>query len=113
MEVSTIFPVASDARGEIRDLLPRGEVVSHVGLISTRRETLRGNHRHARKDEWFYLISGAALSAFRLERGGPVRTFDLRPGARVYVPRGVTHAYWFLAESLLLDLGTEAFDQIG
>ena len=41
-----------------------------------------------------------------------MRTFDLRPGARVYVPRGVTHAYWFLAESLLLDLGTEAFDPL-
>jgi len=103
--------VQTDDRGHIRDLLPPDVSVRHVGLITSAAGSVRGNHYHRSKDEWFFLVYGKATAAFR-DSDGDLHSFVMEGGDRAFVPRGVTHSYFFHEESSLLDLGTETFDPL-
>ena len=51
-----IEPVFSDERGVIIDLL--NESINHVGLITTKKESSRGNHYHKKSTQYSYILSG-------------------------------------------------------
>ena len=96
----------SDERGDIVNVL-RGTPLSHVAVITSKANTVRGNHWHPKEDQYMYLISGRYLS-FAQQVGYDEITVQLvRAGTLAYCPPGIAHAYYFLEDSVFLNLGQD------
>ena len=57
--IQTIAPAAEDARGAIRDVFD-GENIRHIGHITSKPGTIRGNHYHKIQTQYTYLLRGKA-----------------------------------------------------
>lgn len=68
MNIQRIAPIQEDDRGAITDLLS-GQPLSHVGVISCRKGSLRGNHYHKTATAWVYVLYGRFKYAWRPSRG--------------------------------------------
>ena len=100
------LPVFKDARGSLHELFRLDEIPagfkpvmacsswSHPGLT-------RGPHQHVAQDDYFTFAGPSEFQVFLLDdrpgapgaaRGWFIQTGEQAP-ARIYVPRGVVHAY--------------------
>ena len=100
------LPVFKDARGSLHELFRADEIPdgftplmacsswSHAGLT-------RGPHQHVGQDDYFTFAGPSDFSVFlwddrpgsaKAARGWVIQTGEKSP-ARIYVPRGVVHAY--------------------
>jgi mannose-6-phosphate isomerase-like protein (cupin superfamily) len=84
-----------------RLLLPQGELAQfydgeqgmrYMAFIALQPDSVRGQHYHKVKEEWFYLIQGQVILlvediASKLREAIPLRTGDL-----VFIPAGIAHA---------------------
>lgn len=57
MNVVSIAPSFSDARGEIIDIL-RNSVIEYATLITSKRGSIRANHYHENTFQYVYLLEG-------------------------------------------------------
>jgi len=77
-----------DDRGVIQDLLGPVDAVTE---IRTRAGAIRGNHVHARTDQWVYVVSGSMLFVSVQDDGRHEETRG--PGDLILEAAGVTHAW--------------------
>jgi quercetin dioxygenase-like cupin family protein len=85
-----------DARGVIQDLLGPVDAVTE---IRSKADAVRGNHVHARTQQWTYVVSGVLLVA---SQPGVVQTREVAEGEFFLEPAGVPHAWKSLTDSTVL-----------
>lgn len=112
-------PPGPDAPDRKRLALPTGElaqltdavtVFRYLAVLELQSGTLRGNHVHQRKQEWFYLISGAVTLHARIPGGEEAARLELQPGDLVFLAPGVAHAIVVTAPGWAVEFSPEAFD---
>ena len=103
--VLTINPVHKDSRGSIFDIL-EGKKIRHVGLITSRKGAVRGNHYHKKSTQYTFILKGT-VRFFRKDlraKAGEIVSFVLRPGDLAIDPPRVAHAVVDLEDCEFLDL---------
>lgn len=109
VQIKKITSVFTDQRGSIFDLLDDA-IIKHVGLITSKRGTIRGNHYHLKQDQYNYIFSGKVKLLTRHIEEDPNMTDShiLAPGDFVFIPTQIIHTMEFLEDTVFLDLNSES-----
>lgn len=105
-----------DARGKIMNYeLP--EHVNLIGLITSKKGTLRANHYHPEQEQKCLLISGKYISVFKdlsIEKS-PIRHQLVEGGDLSIMPQNIAHTMIFLEDSVFINLvnGNRDHDKFG
>lgn len=101
--VKKIEPVYKDERGIITDLL--NENVHHVGLITSVKGCVRGNHYHKQSIQYTYVLSGkfevALANKDNMEK---VEKIILHIGEMIIIQPGIIHTFKALEDSTMIDI---------
>lgn len=95
-----------DARRVIYDWA-NGDFKSAKAII-IKQEIALGNHYHENKDEEFFLLRGKFKELYV---AGSLDTIDQPAPCYVFVPKGAFHRFVLEADSILLGVATELFDE--
>ena len=108
-ELTRIDAAFTDERGEIANILS-GVPVTHIAICHSLPGTVRGNHWHpdGTGDQYMYVIGGRYVAYARDARGGPLSAQVVGPRMLAKCPPGVAHAYWFVEETVFLNIGTDS-----
>jgi SAM-dependent methyltransferase/quercetin dioxygenase-like cupin family protein len=106
MHTTKIAPVWTDGRGRIADIL-NGVSIRHIGIITSKAGSVRGNHYHRKADQYDYLLQGR-LEYYEQEPGRDVTFTQMVAGDLVLSRAGAAHALRFLEDSILLVFSTES-----
>ncbi len=102
-----------------RLLLPQGalaqvydgdEGIRYLAWLELRSGTVRGNHVHRRKHEYFYLIAGEVELAVLDGNTGERSVLTVVAGDLVYLAAGVAHAYRPLTDGEAVEFSPVRFD---
>ncbi len=105
--IQKIDPVYADARGSITDLL--NEKISHVGLIVSEKDSVRGNHYHNLSVQYNYLLSGKLeISLATPESAGEIEKIVLNPGELITIQNKIIHKVRALEKSVFIDMISES-----
>lgn len=100
--------------GEISQLADGTVAFRYLACLELVRGTVRGNHFHHRKREWFYLVSGAiTLFAAEPSDGSDARPpFQrrLEPGELMYIGPGIAHAVRVEESGTAVEFSPDVFD---
>ncbi len=99
-------PAWSDQRGDITDLLDDVSI-RHVGLISSKAGSVRGNHIHQKADRYTFVVKGTLEYYERMPDQLDVSKAILSAGDMVFTPAGAALAVRFVEDSVILELNTE------
>lgn len=99
-----VKPVFTDARGKILDILE--EPVNHIGMVTFRKDSVRGNHYHKKSIQYSYVLSGQIKLIVSNPRGKYKKEFILKPGALTVIPPQIVHTYKALTKAEMLDMTT-------
>ena len=105
-----------DQRGKIDNyMLP--EHVNLVGLITSKKGSVRANHYHPEQEQKVLLISGKFISVFKdlSIENSPIRHQLIRAGDLSFMPPNVAHTMIFLEDSVFVNLvrGNRDHDKFG
>ena len=91
--IKKITPAAEDARGAIKDVFD-GENIRHIGHITSKAGSVRGNHYHHVETQYTYLLRGKAYWYTKdlNESAAPVERILLEPGSLATDLPRVAHA---------------------
>jgi len=106
VNVREVNPVHFDDRGSITDVL--NETIEHVGLIETKKGSVRGNHYHKRSVQHSYLLSGLMEVIISAGTCPDARKILLKPGQLITIPPGRRHSFKAIEDSVMIDLITES-----
>ena len=89
-----IDPAVKDARGEIINVFEG--LIGHVALISSKKDSVRGNHYHKKDHQYIYLVSGE-FESHSCDVSNPSRKniLKVKPGDIVDTPPLTAHAQKF------------------
>jgi len=105
-----IDPAVKDIRGEIHNLFEGP--IEHVALITSKAETVRGNHYHQEDHEYMYLISGGYEShSVDVKNPEKNQVLQVEPGDLIERPPYIAHAQKFTKNSVLIEFSTRRRDQ--
>ena len=94
----------TDDRGTIMDLL-NGVDIKHVGFISSKAGSIRGNHFHKKASQYTYLIKGKMEIISRNPGGEPISVI-VSKGDLFLDPPLTEHAMRFIEDTEMLVLTT-------
>src|SRR5579859_4272957 len=112
-------PVAPDSPNLKRLALPQGELaqfcngpeaIRYIAYVELRPVTIRGNHFHRVKAEWFYLIHGELTLALHNTDSGESGSFAMQAGDLVLIPPGIAHAFICRLEGRAVEFSRAIFD---
>jgi quercetin dioxygenase-like cupin family protein len=111
MELISLKPAHTDARGSITDLIS-DEEINAVTLITFAKGAIRANHYHERTIQWNYVISGEILLVAQMPDGPRVERI-LRQGDFAVTREHERHALKGItnAQVLILTKGPRAGSQ--
>lgn len=107
-EVRKIVPFFVDERGIITDIVE--EAVKHVGIITSKKGSVRGKHYHKKSTQFIYVISGKlelVTKDLRI-KNSKTKSIALEPGYFAVTPPMVVHKLIFLEDTVFLDISTES-----
>ncbi len=110
ISIRRIQPVYEDSRGKIFDILD-DETILHVGIITSTKGAVRGNHYHKKAKQYNYILQGKIELSIRDiddETNRGERKYILEEGDFVYIPSGIIHSLKALEDSKFIDLNTES-----
>ena len=104
--VRRVSPAFKDERGIIANVLE--EPINHVAIITSKEDSVRGNHYHPEQIQYVYLVSGRYESVSKDLRVTDARVEKVlvEAGSLVITPPMIAHAMRFLEDSTLLNLTT-------
>lgn len=106
--IKSIKPAFEDERGKISDILD-DENILHVGIITSKKGTIRGNHYHNKAKQFNYILKGKMeLTIKKVDGDDPERKYILQKGDFVGIPVRVIHSLRALEDSEFIDLNTES-----
>ena len=101
--VEKIKIVFSDTRGEITDLL--NKEISHVGLITTTKNSTRGNHYHKKSIQYSYIYSGKfEVLVANCENIDAVEKIILNSGELITIQPGIVHTFTAIEDAVMIDM---------
>ena len=102
--VKKIKPAFADARGKIFDLVE--DAVNHIGLITSRAGSVRGNHYHKQSTQYSYMISGKIELIVKDARAknARVKKIMMTAGDVATIPSWTIHTYRAITDAVFLDL---------
>lgn len=105
-EIKKIKPSFIDERGAITNILEHP--ITHVALITSKADSIRGNHYHPSQVQYIYLFSGKYESYSKdiNDKNSEIESAIVEAGNLAITPPMVAHAMKFLADSVLLNLTT-------
>lgn len=109
VEIKHIKPVFEDARGKIMDIL-EDEKVLHIGLITSTKGAIRGNHYHHKSKQFNYILKGKAELIIKDldDPKGEIKRTILNVGDFVSIPVRMIHTIKALEDTEFLDFNTES-----
>jgi dTDP-4-dehydrorhamnose 3,5-epimerase-like enzyme len=100
-----IDPAFIDERGSILNVFEG--LLGHVALITSKKDTVRGNHYHNEDHQYIYLLSGAYEShCCDIDKPEDKQILQVKPGDIVDTPALIAHAQRFTEDSTFLALTT-------
>jgi quercetin dioxygenase-like cupin family protein len=107
LKIEKIEPVFEDKRGKIIDILDDEEIL-HVGIITSNKGAVRGNHFHNIAKQYNYILKGVMELTVKesINSKDQPETHILEKGHFVYIPPKVIHSLKALEDSVFLDLNT-------
>jgi len=104
--IKKINPAFKDERGIIANILE--EPISHVAIITSKKDSIRANHYHPKQIQYIYLISGSyeSVSKDLNKKDSQVEKVIVKPGDLIITPLMMAHAMRFLEDSVMLNLTT-------
>ena len=108
--VKKIKPAFKDARGIITDLL--NQKISHVGLITTTKGSVRASHYHLKSSQYSYILSGAfeVLTA-TVKFPRKITRYVVNAGELISISPGVIHRFQALKKADMVDMISESRSQ--
>lgn len=104
--VKKIEPVYTDERGQIKDIL--NENLKHVGIISTEKDAIRGNHYHETSKQYTYLLSGKIkILLAKVDSPTKIEKIILSPGELVTIPPLTIHKFKALEKSVFIEMDSK------
>ena len=109
VQIKKIKPAFKDDRGTISDIL-LGENIQHVGIITSKINSLRGSHFHKLATQYNYILSGKIELKVKnaLDERSSIEKIILEEGDFVKIPPNVIHALKALTDSTFLVFTSEA-----
>lgn len=104
VEISTIAPVHTDARGSIFDIVE--EMVGHVGMVTFTPGAVRGNHYHFKSVQYNYVLSGTVTLTVEDQARHVKEEYVLSEGSFARIPAGVIHTYSAQDDAVMLDMNS-------
>ena len=105
--IKKIEPVYIDERGSITDLI--NEKLNHVGIITSKKDSIRGNHYHKLSIQYNYILSGKIeISLAKKENPSEVKKVILGPGEFISIQPGIIHKVIAIEDCTFLDLISES-----
>lgn len=99
--ITKINPVHTDERGSITDIL--NENVGHVGLITTSKGTVRGNHYHTQSIQYSYILSGKfEVTLARHDNLSEIEKFILTAGDLITLEPYVVHSFKAIEDNTVM-----------
>ncbi len=110
--IKKIEPVHSDDRGVISDLL--NEKINHVGLITTTKGSVRGNHYHKKSIQYSYILSGKfEVLVAAVDELDEKEKIILNSGEIIIIEPGIVHTFKAIEDSDMIDMISESRDGEG
>jgi mannose-6-phosphate isomerase-like protein (cupin superfamily) len=112
-------PIDADAPPLKRLLLPQGELAQfydadepmrYFACLELRPGTVRGNHYHSIKEEWFYLAAGELLLVVEAIESKLRETIPLQAGDLAVIHPRVAHAYRVTRAGHAIEFAPRRFD---
>jgi len=101
-KITKIRPVFCDVRGTITDLL-NGKL-EHVGLITTKKGSVRGCHMHKKSKQFTFVFSGCFRVDLAKRPGIKARRITLVKNSMIEIDPRVIHRFQALADGVLVDM---------
>ena len=113
ISIKKIKPVFQDKRGKIFDLIE--DAIHHVGLITSRKGSVRGNHYHKKSVQYSYMISGKIKLITKDARSpnAPKKSVIMTADHVAMIPPWTIHTYQALEDSVFLDCTTASRKKTG
>ena len=98
-----IKPAFEDERGAIFDLVDK-EKIYHIGLLTSKKDSVRGNHYHKKAKQITYVLSGKIELTTKgaEQKNAESYTIIMEAGDIVTIPPMVSHSIKALEETTLL-----------
>lgn len=100
--LTSIKPVFRDARGSITDLL--NCKLGHVGLITSKKGSVRGCHMHKKSKQFTFVLSGRFRVDLAKKPGVRARRVILAKNTMIAIDPWVIHRFQALAAGVLVDM---------
>ncbi len=105
--IKKIEPVHTDERGEITDLI--NEKLNHVGLITSKKDSIRGNHYHKLSIQYNYILSGKIeVTLAKVENPSETEKVILGPGEFISIQPKIIHKVKAIEDCVFLDFISES-----
>lgn len=96
--------------GELVQLTDDASLLRYLAVLEIQAGTVRGDHVHQRREEWFYLVSGAAtLHVAEPGQPGPLALL-LQPGDLVRIQPGLAHGLQVTGTGWAVEFSATPFD---
>ena len=93
MDITKIKPAFEDERGAIYDLLT-DESVQHVGLLKSKKDSIRGKHYHKEQKQYTLVMKGTVkvITKNLLDENAEIKTIELNEMDMILFPPFYYHA---------------------
>lgn len=107
VQVTRISPVHVDARGTISDIV--NVSLRHVGLITTEKGAVRGNHYHLQSCQYSYILSGVfEATTAPLDQPARITRHILKAGDLIFIPPRHLHRFVAVETAVMVDMISES-----
>ena len=102
MKVKKIKPAYIDDRGEIADIFYKSRI-DHVGIISSVKGSLRGDHYHKKTTQHMYITKGSLRYYYRkLEENSEIKSIIIKKGDLITTPPLEVHSLEILEANIFI-----------
>ena len=93
MDITKIKPAFEDERGAIYDLLT-DELVQHIGLLKSKKDSIRGKHYHKEQKQYTLVMKGTVkvITKNLLDENAEIKTIELNEMDMILFPPFYYHA---------------------
>lgn len=87
------------------------EEMRHLAYFEITKGFWRGKHYHEKKDETFYVVSGAIRAVFANLYTGEREEHVLKKGCRIRVKPRIWHVFYGLEDSTVVEYSPQKYDK--
>ncbi len=98
------------AQGELAQFYDGDEGMRYLAFVELLPGRVRGNHYHARKQEWIYVLSGQVRLSLEEVCSKARATVELQTGDLAFIQTGVAHAIHTLQAGQAVEFSPVRFD---